>query len=66
MPLKKKQPNAFAQTQRAERKPAMSRNHVQATITAFGQFVNITAVVAAVALIGFGYFSAIGQFAGAA
>lgn len=44
----------------------MSRNHVHATVAAFGQFVNVTAVIAAIALIGVGYFSAIGQVAGIA
>ncbi|MEQ8936140.1 MAG: hypothetical protein RIE56_10160 [Amphiplicatus sp.] len=44
----------------------MSRNHVQVTFAAFGQIVNIAAVVSAITLIGFGYFSAIGQLAGVA
>ena len=44
----------------------MFRNHVSSNVTGFGQIVNLVAAIAAVALIGAGYFSAIGNFAGVA
>lgn len=44
----------------------MSRNHVASNQPAFGAFVNLTVTFLAVVMIGAGYFSAIGQFAGAA
>ena len=45
----------------------MSRNHVsKSTISGLGNFVNISAVIASIALIGVGYFGAIGQLAGIA
>lgn len=44
----------------------MSRNHVSSTISGLGVFVNMSAVIASIALIGFVYVSAIGQIAGVA
>lgn len=45
----------------------MSRNHVSPnSISGIGNFVNISAVIASIALIGVGYFAAVGQFAGIA
>ena len=44
----------------------MSRNHVDHSVTGFGNFVNVSISVLAVVIIAAGYFSAIGQFAGVA
>lgn len=44
----------------------MSRNHVSSNIAGFGQIVNVAVSIAAVILIGAGYFSAVGSFAGIA
>ena len=44
----------------------MSRNHVSSNVSGFGQFVNLTVTFLAVALIGFGYLSAVGQLGGVA
>lgn len=44
----------------------MSRNHVSSNVSGFAGFVNLTATVLAIVLIGAGYFSAIGQLGGVA
>ncbi|MBB5517587.1 hypothetical protein [Amphiplicatus metriothermophilus] len=45
----------------------MSRNHVSpASFTSLGQFVNVSIAALAVIVIGVGYLSALGSFAGVA
>lgn len=44
----------------------MSRSNVENNVAGFGHFVNLAVTVLALSLIGVGYFSAIGQFAGIA
>lgn len=44
----------------------MSRSNVTNNVTGFAGFVNVALALLAVSMIGFGYFSAIGQMAGVA
>lgn len=44
----------------------MSRNHVSSNVARAGNFVNFAVQIAAVVLIGLGYFTAVGQVAGVA
>jgi|CryGeyStandDraft_13_1057135.scaffolds.fasta_scaffold301401_1 hypothetical protein len=44
----------------------MSRSNVENNVTGFGQFVNVAITALALAVLGAGYFAAIGQFAGIA
>lgn len=44
----------------------MFRSNVENNVAGFGRFVNLAVTVLAVAVIGAGYFSAVGQFAGVA
>lgn len=44
----------------------MSRNHVETSIARAGVFVNLTVQIAAVVMIGLGYFTAVGRLAGVA
>lgn len=42
----------------------MFRNHVSINVARVGGFVNVAVTIAALALIGAGYFSALGRIAG--
>ena len=44
----------------------MSRNRVAANVASSGGFVNLALTLVTIALIASAYFSAVGQFAGAA
>lgn len=44
----------------------MSRSNVENNVAGFGHFVNLAITILALAVLGAGYFAAIGQFAGIA
>ncbi|MEM9495353.1 MAG: hypothetical protein AAGA09_05075 [Pseudomonadota bacterium] len=64
-PLKKRM-KCVGSTREKKRRNPMSHEHSYSNFGGFGAIVNMTAVVVTISLIGAGYFSALGSFAGVA